>query len=334
LSALKALVTGATGFIGSHLVNQLIEQNYSIRCLIRRTSDTTWLRDLPIEYAYGDLFDHNALQKAVTGVDVVYHCAGITKARATEEYYRGNATGTKNILQAIITHQRGLKRFVHISSQAAVGPSPSREPINETATPHPITSYGKSKWMAEQACLSVMARLPITICRPPVVYGPRDKDVFEFFRTMNRGLQPLVGFKEKLVSMIHVSDLVRGCIMAGESERAVGETYFISSTRTFNWMEIGEVTKKIMNRTVLRVKIPEFGVYAIAALAEVLSMFSRKPALINFEKAKDMVQDYWTCDSSKAKNDFGFVQRISLEDGIKDTVEWYRKHGWMKAMSQ
>lgn len=326
----NALVTGSTGFIGSHLVERLLAKNYTIRCLVRRSSDRTWLEGKPVELVFGDLFDHTALRQAVTGVDYVYHSAGVTKAKKKEDYYRGNATGTHNILEAVSEHNPRLKRFVHISSQAAVGPSESKTPITEEAPAHPLTTYGKSKWNAEQECHAAASKIPITICRPPAVYGPRDKDVFEFFNTMSKGLQPMVGFSEKFVSLIHVADLVRGFVLAGESEKAAGQTYFISSNEAYGWKEVGEVTRAVMNTRALRIRIPAFGVYTVAAFAEFFSLFSAKPALINFEKARDMVQDYWTCDSSKARRDFGYEQQVSLENGIRETVNWYKNHGWLR----
>ena len=326
---MNVLVTGGNGFIGSHLVELLLSRHYSVRCLVRKTSDLTWVKGLDVEFVQGDLFDHDALRKAVTGVDYVYHSAGITKAKKKEDYYRGNTTGTKNLLEVTKTYNSSIKRFVHISSQAAVGPSPSRVPITEEMPAHPITTYGKSKWQAEEKCLRVSNVLPITIVRPPVVYGPRDKDVFEFFNTLKKGLQPTVGFGEKLVSMIHVHDLVRGFVMAAESSTAVGRTYFISSKSVHGWKEIGEAAQKALNRKALRVRLPESAVYVIAAFAELFSLFSSKPALINFEKARDMVQDYWTCDASRARKDFGFEQEISLQDGIRNTVNWYKEHGWL-----
>ena len=326
---MKALVTGGTGFIGSHLVEHLLQKKYSVRCLIRRSSDTKWLKGLPVEYVYGDLFDGDALHDAVTGVDYVYHSAGITKAKTREEYYRGNTEGTKSILAAVLQHDPRVRRFVHISSQAAVGTSPTKTPIREDTPAHPLTTYGKSKWMAEEECAKVAGSIPVTIVRPPVVYGPRDKDVFEFFNTMSKGLQPMVGFHEKYVSMIHVQDLVRGFVMAGESDKAAGQTYFISSKEAHGWQEIGEITRAAMGNRALRIRLPEAAVFGIAAVAELLALFSSKPALINFEKARDMVQDYWTCDASKARRDFGFEQEISLAHGVRNTVAWYRKQSWL-----
>jgi dihydroflavonol-4-reductase len=324
-----ALVTGATGFIGSHLVELLLKQKYAVRVLLRKTSDTAWLEGLPVEFVYGDLFDADALARAVTGVDYVFHSAGVTKAKTEQEYYRGNTDGVMNMLEAVSRHCTEVKRFVQISSQTAAGPSPGAAPVTEDVPPHPITTYGKSKLKAEQICAEFMDRIPITILRPPAVYGPRDKDIYEFFNTMSKGLQPMVGMKEKFVSLIHVGDLVRGFILAAESDRARGETYFISSDRVYGWKEVGEVSRQALGKSAVRIKVPEAGVYAIAAVSEFIGLFSRKPVLINFEKARDMVQDYWTCDSSKAHRDFGFKQEISLQDGIRTTVEWYRAKGWL-----
>jgi dihydroflavonol-4-reductase len=325
-----ALVTGGSGFIGSHLVELLLQKGYAVRCLLRKTSSTAWLKDLPITIIQGDVYDEKALATAVTGVDNVYHSAGLTKARQKAEYYRANAEGTRNLLQASMRHAPNLTRFVQISSQTAAGPSPTATPITEDQSGEPITTYGKSKLAAEKECIAVMDKLPVTIVRPPAVYGPRDKDVFEFFATMQKGLQPVVGFGEKYVTLIHVADLVRGIVMAGESPKSVGQTYFIGSKDIYGWKEVGQVTRKALGKSALTVRVPEAGVYVIAAFAEFFSLFSSKPALINFEKARDMVQNYWTCDSSKAKRDFGYEQELTLDAGINDTITWCRKQGWLK----
>jgi dihydroflavonol-4-reductase len=325
-----ALVTGGSGFIGSHLVELLLHKGYAVRCLLRKTSSTAWLKDLPITVVQGDVFDEKALAAAVKGVDYVYHSAGLTKARKKEDYYRANVDGTHNMLQAALQHAPNLNRFVHISSGTAAGPSPTAAPITEEHHGTPITTYGISKLRAEEDCWKIADRLPLTIVRPPAVYGPRDKDVFEFFATMQKGLQPVVGFGEKYVSLIHVTDLVRGIVMAGESPKSLGQLYFISSKKVYGWKEIGQITRAVLGKKALTVRIPEGGVYVVATFAEFFALFSSKPALINFEKARDMVQDYWTSDSSKAKRDFGFEQQISLEEGVRDTIAWCRKNGWLK----
>lgn len=326
---MRVLITGATGFIGSHLAEQLFHKGYRIRCLVRKTSNLQWLKHLPVEYIYGDLFTEDILVEALTDVDYCYHLAGLTKAKTREEYFRANHTATRRLLEAALNTGASIRRFIHISSQAAVGPSTGEKPVDETTPFHPITTYGRSKMEAEKECLRVMDRLPVTIVRPPAVYGPRDRDVFEFFNTMNKGLHPLIGFGKKEVSLIHVSDLVDGIILAGESEQAVGQTYFISSERYYSWLEVGEVTAGVMGKKSARVRIPEWVVYCIAAVAQAGAVFSTKPALINFEKARDIVQDAWTCDIAKAKRELGFTEKMTLEDGIRQTVRWYRDQGWL-----
>jgi nucleoside-diphosphate-sugar epimerase len=326
---MKALVTGASGFIGSHLVDLLLQKDYSVRCLLRRTSSMAWLEGLPIEIVYGDVFDDAGLADAVRDVDVIYHSAGLTKAKTKEEYFRANAEGTRKLLEAARLFAPGLKRFVLVSSQTAAGPSSSKTPITENVLPHPITTYGLSKRKAEEICLEFATYFPVTITRPPAVYGPRDKDIFEFFKTMSKGLQPVVGFGEKYISLIHVADLVRGIVMAGESGRSVGQTYFISSKDFYGWKQVGEITRRALGRRALTVHIPEGGVYVISGFSEFFGLFTPKPVLVNFEKARDMVQDYWTCDASKAKRDFGFEQEIPLESGIQQTIAWYKEKGWL-----
>ena len=326
---MKVLITGATGFIGSHLVEALHKKNYNLRCLVRSTSNLHWLVGLPIEYVYGDLFDENAMNSAVKDVDFIYHVAGITKAKSKEEYFRGNHLATRNLMHSILKMGSSLQRFIHVSSQTAVGPSIRGKPVDEFTAFHPITTYGISKMEAEKECLSLMDKIPITIVRPPAVYGPRDKDVFEFFNTMNKGLQPMIGFADKFVSLIHVRDLVNGIIAAGEASKGIGQTYFISSERFYNWKEVGEVTSRVMGKRAFRIRIPEWGVFTVAAFAEFFSLFSSKPALLNFEKAKDMVQDAWTCSIEKAKKELGFKESLTLEQGFRDTVQWYKEHGWL-----
>lgn len=326
---MKAVVTGASGFIGSHLAEYLLARGYSVRVLLRSTSRLEWLDDQRLERVYGDLFDNEALGRAVSGMDYVYHLAGLTKAKTRDEYFHANQQGTRNILEAVRANAPRLRRFVHISSQTAVGPSPSITPINETAPANPITTYGRSKWAAELECHEFFPHLPLTIVRPPAVFGPRDRDTFEFFKAVSRGLLPIIGFADKFISLIHPADLVRGIVLAAESQKSVGETYFISSARPYNWKEFGKITSQIMGRKVLRVRIPEPCVYAIGAVAEAVALLSARPAIVNLEKARDMVQDFWTCDSSKATRDLGYQQELSLEEGIRDTVHWYRAQGWL-----
>lgn len=327
---MTVFITGATGFIGSHIAERLHEKGYRLKCLVRQTSDIRWIKHLPIEYVRGDIFDAELLKRTLNAAEYVYHVAGVTKAKTKEEYFRGNHLATRSILQAARSANQMLKRFIHVSSQAAVGPSVGGKPIEETTPFHPITTYGVSKMEAEKECLRMMSDLPITIVRPPAVYGQRDKDVFEFFNTMNKGIQPMIGFHDKHVSLVHVKDLVDGIILAGEHAKSPGQTYFISSERFYDWKEIGDVTSRVMRRKTIRVHIPEWTMYGIAAIAEAAALFSKKPALLNFEKVKDIVQNDWTCNVSKAMSELGYKEHIPLEEGVRQTIEWYRQQGWLK----
>lgn len=327
---MRALITGATGFIGSHLAERLHQKGYLLRCFVRKTSDVKWLRHLPVEYCYGDYFDEESLKQAVAGADVIYHSAGVVAAKTKRGYFVGNREVTKNLLATVHRHNPHLHRFVHISSLAAVGPGFNGQPVNETTPYHPITAYGKSKMEAEKEVLRYDGVIRWTIARPPAVYGPRDPATFDFFNTASKGIIPLVGFDKKLVSLVHAADLVEGIILAGEKKEGEDQIFFIGSERYYDWEEIGEVTLRVLARKAIRIRLPEFLVYAVAGTVGMLSLLSKKPSVLNWEKGKDMVQKAWTCDITKAKTLLGYREHISLEDGIRQTIEWYRSAGWMR----
>ena len=216
-----------------------------------------------------------------------------------------------------------------VGSLTAVGPSSDRKPVNENTVCNPITTYGRSKLAQEQLAQSYMDKMPITICRAPAVYGERDTEIFIFFQTFDKGLMTTIGFDKKIISLIHVRDLVEGFYLASINEKARGETYFISSEKYYTWGEVGDVTSEVMQKKPFKVAVPHTIVYSIAAIAQFLSLFSKKPATLNLEKARDITQNAWICDTTKASRDLGYHQQISLEDGIKRTVDWYKQMKWL-----
>ncbi|MCL4511135.1 MAG: NAD-dependent epimerase/dehydratase family protein [Bacteroidetes bacterium] len=327
---MKALVTGSTGFIGSHLVEKLLERGYQVKCLIRKTTKLEYVKDLPVEFVEGDFDNIESLRAAVEGVDYVFHVGGVTKSKDKEGYFKGNYVTTKNLLAAAAKYNPGVKRFTLVSSLTAVGPGSGSEPVDESTSYHPITTYGKSKMEAEKECLARTSDIPITIIRPPAVYGPRDKDIFEFFKSINEHLLPMAGFSKKILSFVHAYDLVDGIIAATEHPKAVNQIYFISNEDVYNWELVGEITKRILGRWVLKVRIPHSVLYAAAAISESIARLRGKAALINIEKARDGVQQNWTCSPKKASLELGFKTKLSLEDGIANTIEWYKKNGWLK----
>ena len=178
---MKALITGSNGFIGSHLAERLLNHDYQVKCLVRKTSNLRWIKDLPVEVVYGDIADLNSLLPSVAGVDYVFHLSGALRANNENEFYRINQGGTKNLLEACRQQNPNLKRFVCVSTQAAAGPSIDGIPLTESDDPHPISIYGKSKQLGEQVVLEFQKFFPVTIIRPPIVYGPRDDDFLEAF---------------------------------------------------------------------------------------------------------------------------------------------------------
>ena len=325
----KVFITGATGFVGSTLAELLLQNGYQVRCLVRRQSNLRWIADLDVECFYGSLTDKQSLIRGIQDCDFVYHSAGVTKAATEEDYYVGNHQGTKNLMDAFLESTNGIRRFIHISSQAAVGPSPTLIPIDETHPPNPLTYYGASKLAAEEALLRNKDNLNLTIIRPPAVYGPRDTDVLEFFKTVSKGIIPQLGGKNKYLSLIHVQDLARGILAAGESEKAIGEIYFITSPKPYSWEEVAETTLKILNKKGIKISVPLGLMRGIAAISEQIARLTKKPTIVNKQKVIEMEQDFWTCSPDKAKKELGFQADISLENGIRETIIWYKENKWM-----
>lgn len=329
---MKVLVTGATGFVGSHIADQLLERDFEVRAIARKTSNLRWIENKRIDIVYSSLSDMDSLISAVKGVDIIIHSAGLTAARNLDGYIKGNKQGTLNLLEATQKYNPEIKRFLFVSSLTAVGPSKSAsEPVDEKTKCNPITSYGKSKMLAEEVVANFMNEIPVTIVRPPAVYGPRDTATFDIFKTINMGLAAMIGFDKKLVSLIHVSDLARGIIDASLSEKSIGETYFISSEKFYEWEILNSyMAEGIGKEKYMNLRLPHFLIKTLAGISEVTGRFSSKLPVFNLDKGRDFVQSYWTCSIEKAKRDLGFREEIDIKDGLISTGKWYKDEGWLK----
>lgn len=324
-----ALVTGASGFVGSHLVDLLLEKNFDVRALVRKTSSLKWLEGKNVEIHDCGFFDEEGLKKAVEGVDYVFHVAGVVRAKTPKEFYKGNVETTQNLINAILDVNPKLKRLLVVSSFAANGPAKDASGAKEDDEPHPISQYGKSKLEEEKLVKKYFDKLPITIVRPPAVYGERETDIYLVFKSFQKGLMTIVGFDEKLVSLVHAVDLVNGIYLAATSDNSIGETYYVGSEKFYTWDEVADAMAKAFGKNAVRIRIPHFLVYVSGAISQFFSYFSKRPATFNFEKAREFVQKYQICDTSKAVKELGYRQNISLESGIKRTVDWYKEMNWL-----
>lgn len=318
---MRALVTGASGFIGGHLTESLVGSGYRVRALVRKTSNLQWLKGFDIELIYGDITDPKSLVPAVKGVDYVFHIAGETKAKDPKIYEMVNYKGTKNLFNVCLKENPRLKKFVFFSSQAAAGPSSSLKPLKEEDPPNPVSAYGRSKLKAEEF-LKKSNGLPWIILRPPLIYGPRDPETLLFFQILKTRMRPGI---VRYFSACYVKDLVRVTILAAESEKVSG-IYFISDGNIYTIDEISLLLGKIMKRKIFRIPLPKKILYLYTFLLENIV---NKPTVLNRERVVELSQRYWICDSSKIRKELRFEPTYPLEQGISETLSWYIDNRWL-----
>jgi dihydroflavonol-4-reductase len=325
------LITGASGFIGSHLAESLSRSNVEVKLLLRQTSRLLFSPTPKMEIQYGDVTDFESLRKAVKGVRCVYHLAGALRGSDFEAYRRVNAEGTRNVCRAA-EGQRSVRRLVYVSSLSAAGPSPGDSEIIETMEPQPVSYYGQSKLMGETIVMSYKSRFPVTILRPGAVYGPRDRDVFEYFKMVKRGLVLITGEDSQKISFVHVLDLVDAILRAAHSPKAIGRVYFVSDGHSYHWRQFAENIGKTMGKTYLTLKVPSGFVKMLMQLDNLWAKVSGKsilPPVASRDKMKEAQAPGWVCSNRRICREVGFKPKFDLEKGIQNTVDFYRSAGWL-----
>lgn len=322
------LVTGASGFLGSYVVEQLVDRGARVRCLVRRSSSRQFLPGRDVEFATGDVTDPPSLGAALAGVDFVFHVAGLIKTPRPEDYYRVNYLGTINLLEACRLERDRVKRVVIVSSQAAVGPSVPGHPTNETHPCAPVTPYGKSKLLAEQAALAYSDRMGITIVRPPTIYGPRDRETLVLFQVIARGVRPVLSGASE-ISVIHATDLAEGIVIAAAHPAAVSQTYFLASDEIPSMDELTAAIAAALGRRASAIRLPDWTLRGAARFAETARSAGGVSLAFDRWKAEELLSRYWACSNALAKTEIGFTPRITMSRGIAETARWYTRMGWI-----
>ena len=329
-NGLLILVTGGTGFVGSHVVEGLVQQGHRVRCLMRNSSDDSRLAGLPVErIRCGGLGDRDGLLHACKGVDAVCHLAGATRALDAATYYQVNEVGTRALLEACTEASPDLRRFVYCSSIAASGPAGAAGIISEASLPRPVSHYGRSKLAAEEHVRFSSAHIPTVILRPAPVYGPRDRDILVFFRLVQRGFKVVPSPQPARVALIYVTDLVRLVQKVLFDNRAVGETYLACDGGAYDLDQVLDTMAVVLQRRALHVSIPAPILAAAAGAGGTWSHLTRRPALLSRDKLLEMTQPSWACDSGKAMAELDFACQVDLRTGLTLAARWYQEQGWL-----
>jgi nucleoside-diphosphate-sugar epimerase len=328
-SGRNVLVTGGTGFVGCNLVSVLLHRGCQVTCLVRKSSDTRPLQKPHVRLVVGDMNDPAAIRQAVEGVDAVYHLAGLIKAAGREHYLRVNQAGTRLLLEALAETTPNLSRFVHMSSLAAAGPSTGIQGLVEEGKPNPISWYGESKLRSEQEVLQFSNIFPVTILRPSAVYGPYDGETLLAFRMIKRGCLLTPGRFIRRFSLIHVHDLALACVQAGECDTPSGSIYFISRPEIYTWEDIGRAIARELGTRYRQISFPQWLAEAVGRAGDLWAGVTGRAATLNSQKVRELLQESWICNSSKAQAELKFSPEIDLDRGINETVRWYQSQGWI-----
>jgi nucleoside-diphosphate-sugar epimerase len=329
---MRVLLTGGSGFLGSYVAEKLAIGGHVVRALVRPKSERRFLEKLPgIEFAPGAVEDAASLKPAADGVDAIVHVAGIVKARSPEEFFAVNTQGTRNLLDVAVASEGKVKRFVYVSSLAAVGPSHDGKPVHEDAEPKPVTHYGRSKLEAERAVLAAADKLPVTVIRPPMIYGPRDRETLAFFTSVKNGVLPMMGDGTNTLSVIYGEDCADAVARAATAVDAPsGRAYFVDYPEVLVWKDaLKEVEAAMGKRAFVRFGMPMGAIKVAAAATQLWGRVTNTAQMLTLDKVNELTQPHWVCEGSGARKDLGWTPKTSWAQGVKATVEWYRAEGWL-----
>lgn len=328
------LITGASGFIGSFLVEEALNRNYQTFAGIRSASNKQYLRDQAIRFLELDFSNSHLLDIALAGYakqygrfDYIIHTAGLTKTINKAEFDFVNFEHTKSLVQALQRNNLVPDKFVYISSLASFGPGMGSEPITSTMVRQPLTEYGKSKLKAEQFLYANPA-FPFLIINPAAVYGPRDKDFFFLLKSIENHLELYIGSSEQLLSFVHVHDLVSAIFLSMESA-AFNQSLLVSDLQTYTSKKVNQLIKERLNKKTISLIIPPNVAGAFAVFSELIGNIRGKVPIVNRERLKEFKAKNWSVDCSEMV-ELGYEPKFNLEEGLSHSINWYKEQGWMK----
>ncbi|HIX53890.1 MAG TPA: NAD(P)-dependent oxidoreductase [Candidatus Sphingobacterium stercoripullorum] len=328
----KVLITGASGFVGWHLIKRAKERGWQIHAAVRPSSKTDAIKPYVDRFIYLNYEDSFQLEEVIkeNAYTLIIHAAAMTRAKTLDELIKVNSDYTINLLRAATTSP-ALKRFVYISSLAAVGPvSYEGRAITEDNPQRPLTIYGESKKHSEERIFQEFIGQNITILRPTAVFGPKEKDLFILFDTFNKGLDPYIGRKPQKLSFIYVDDLVQAILKAGEDRRQGTFSYNLSDGKVYSRYDMADNYKRVFHKRLFRFHVPYFLVQWVAAIFQFAYKNSKHMPVIYPERLKELTAENWSCDISLAKEEIGYNPNYNLDSAIKVTVDWYKNEGWLK----
>lgn len=330
----KILITGASGFIGSFIVEEALKRGFDTWAAVRKSSSKAYLQDKRIHFIELNLSSEEQLKEQLQDLqfDYVVHAAGVTKCLHQEDFRRINTDGTKNLVCALLALKMPLKRFVYISSLSIMGAIREQQPyteILESDKPQPNTAYGKSKLEAEEWLSTVNSKLPYVILRPTGVYGPREKDYFMMFKSIQSHVDFAVGYQQQDITFVYVSDVVQAVFLAMEKGQT-GRMYFLSDGEVYQSATFSNlIRKELGNPWWIRITAPLWVLRIVSWCGEYIGRWTGKVTALNKDKYNIMRQRNWRCDITPAKEELGYEPQVQLEEGVRRCVKWYQENGWL-----
>ena len=329
---MKIAVTGGTGFVGSHVVELLLARGDEINCLVLPDEGRLWLENPPeggrLNFFEGSVTDRGSLGPFLEGCEAIVNIAGLTRSKTEEGFMSVNVGGAVNLVEAGLSLSRGPRHIVSMSSVAASGPCQDCSCLEEEGELRPLTPYGRSKAALEAALRPYEGLMASTFIRAPGVYGPRDRDFLQYFKLVKRGLRVIVG-KRNVMSLLYVKTLAAAIVTCILNPAAYGQSFFIADEGEYDWDDFSSMVERSLDKTTIRVQVPEWFVVLVAGISEAAKPFLRRPPLLDRHKLIELRQSRWVVSTAKAERLLGFRPLAPTAAALAETGAWYADQGWI-----